>query len=264
MSDRVVVHHGANGLNGLDGRDGKSAYQLAVAGGFTGTVEQWLKSLRGPAGGQKGDNGQDGREVELKRSETHLAWRYVGDESLTDLLPLADIKGADGINGKDGAPGKNGRDGKDGADGKDGREVELRADAEWIQWRYVGDDAWIDLVPLELLKGKDGRDGKDGRRVGVAGGLPASSTTSAREIELRNSGTYIQWRYVGDAAWTDLVALADITGAPGADGADGTIATVYHGATAGTDRPDVDGIVTWVGSVEPTNASNNDIWVNTA
>lgn len=261
MADRIIVH---NGLNGLDGRDGKSAYQLAVAAGFTGTVEQWLKSLRGPAGGQKGDNGQDGRDPELHRSETHLQWRYVGDEQWNNLLDLQDIKGKDGRNGIDGLNGKAGTNGKDGKDGHDGREVELIADSEWIRWRYVGESGWIDLVPLELLKGKDGRDGRDGRRVGIAGGLPASSTTNGREVELRNSGTYIQWRYVGDAAWTNLVALTDITGATGAAGADGTIATVYHGSTAGTSRPSVSGVVTWVGSVEPTNASNNDIWVNTA
>lgn len=30
--------------------DGKSAYQVAVDNGFTGTVDEWLKSLVGPAG----------------------------------------------------------------------------------------------------------------------------------------------------------------------------------------------------------------------
>ena len=44
-----------------------------------------------------------------------------------------------------------------------------------------------------------------------------------REVELRNNGTHIQWRYVGedDSAWRDLVALDAITGGSGADGADG-------------------------------------------
>jgi hypothetical protein len=36
-----------------------------------------------------------GREVELQKSVTHVQWRYVGDVSWTDLVPLTDITGAD-------------------------------------------------------------------------------------------------------------------------------------------------------------------------
>lgn len=41
---------------------------------------------------------------------------------------------------------------------------------------------------------------------------------SGREVELRNSGTYIQWRYVGDLTWIDLVSVASLTGADGTSG----------------------------------------------
>lgn len=34
-------------------------------------------------------------------------------------------------------------------------------------------------------------------------------------VELRNNGTYIQWKYASSNTWTNLVALADITGADG-------------------------------------------------
>ena len=48
-------------------------------------------------------------------------------------------------------------------------------------------------------------------------------SADGREVELRNNGTHIQWRYAGedDSAWCDLVALDAITGGSGADGADG-------------------------------------------
>lgn len=36
-----------NGENGTDGNDGKSAYELAVENGYTGTEEEWLDSLKG-------------------------------------------------------------------------------------------------------------------------------------------------------------------------------------------------------------------------
>lgn len=44
-----------------------------------------------------------------------------------------------------------------------------------------------------------------------------------REVELKNDGATIQWRYAGedDSAWRDLVALDVITGADGTDGEDG-------------------------------------------
>ena len=38
---------------------------------------------------------------------------------------------------------------------------------------------------------------------------------------------------------------------------------VEHGATAGTARPSGYGLVVWYGTVEPTNAIDNDFWVDT-
>lgn len=49
-----------------------------------------------------------------------------------------------------------------GASGKDGREVELQNNGTAIQWRYVGDDDWIDLVQLSDLKGEKGDKGDKG------------------------------------------------------------------------------------------------------
>ena len=44
------------GSKGDKGEDGKSAYQIAVDKGFSGTVDQWLSDLKG----EKGEPGQDG------------------------------------------------------------------------------------------------------------------------------------------------------------------------------------------------------------
>lgn len=74
------------GAGGIKGDDGKSAYQIALDNGFSGTEYEWLESLQGPAGsdgitpaigengnwylgttdtgkpsrGEKGDKGTDG------------------------------------------------------------------------------------------------------------------------------------------------------------------------------------------------------------
>ena len=39
-----------NGTNGTNGNDGKSAYEIAVQNGYTGTEEEWLTSLKGADG----------------------------------------------------------------------------------------------------------------------------------------------------------------------------------------------------------------------
>ncbi len=121
-----------------------------------------------------------------------------------------------------------------GGDGADGREVQLQVSATHIQWRYEGEATWTNLIALEALAGANGAPGTPG-----ADGDPG---TDGREVELQTSATHVQWRYVGEGAWTNLVALSTITGPPGADGAagapgadgadgaDGSDATVTHEA----------------------------------
>ena len=53
-------------------------------------------------GGGSGTPGKDGREIELQNNGTAIRWRYVGDESWTDLVQLSDITGAKGDPGENG------------------------------------------------------------------------------------------------------------------------------------------------------------------
>ena len=68
----------------------------------------------------------------------------------------------------------------DALDGADGREIELQASATHIQWRYVGDATWLDLVPLADLEGPTGAEGPQGP-AGTDGtdgaGVPLGGTT---------------------------------------------------------------------------------------
>ena len=56
---------GAPGSPGRDGTDGKSAYQIWLDNGHTGTETDFLNSLKGAKGdpGQNGTNGQDGKDA---------------------------------------------------------------------------------------------------------------------------------------------------------------------------------------------------------
>lgn len=111
---------GANGKDGVDGLNGKSAYELAVDSGFSGSISEWLLTLKGESG-KDGTNGKDGEN------------------------------GKDGINGKDGADGINGRDGNDGKDGKDG--INGKDGADGINGKD-GQDG-LNALDIDILPGID-------------------------------------------------------------------------------------------------------------
>ena len=78
---------------------------------------------------------------------------------------------------------KAGGGGGSGTPGKDGREIELQNNGTVIQWRYVGDNAWTDLVQLSDLKGE---------------GVPEGGTTG--QVLTKNSDSD------GDAIWKDPIS----------------------------------------------------------
>lgn len=57
-----------------------------------------------------------------------------------------------------------------GIPGSTGREIELQKTIDYIQWRYVGDPTWTNLVPLSSLKGDKGDVGNDGQ-MGIQGNV---------------------------------------------------------------------------------------------
>lgn len=99
----------------------------------------------------------------------------------------------------------------------DGREVELQATPTHIQWRYVGDDDWQDLVAKSELKGDPGDAGEDG--------------SSAYEVA-------VQQGFVGtEAEW--LNSLVGPKGDPGNDGSDGDPGPPGDDGAAGPSAYDV-------------------------
>ena len=85
---------GPQGPAGAKGAEGKSAYEVAVDNGFTGTEEQWLKSLKGKDGidgdnGKDGKDGQDGtpaKQIKIFVEDGGFYWCYEGEEDKAILL----------------------------------------------------------------------------------------------------------------------------------------------------------------------------------
>jgi len=134
-------------------------------------------------------------EVELQSDGSYIQWRYKGFARWNNLISVKALKGdtgKDGKNGKDGLPGAEGKDGAQGLPGLPGKDGE---------------------------RGKPGKDGAPG-----VDGLPGINGLDGREIELQKSATHIQWRYVGDTEWQNVVLLEDLKGPkgdPGENGKDG-------------------------------------------
>ena len=154
--DGINGTNGKDGINGTNGENGKSAYEIAKDNGFVGSEDDWLDSLKGEKGdnGSNGANGLNGKEVVLRVTSTMIQWKYDTDTEWNDLIPLNSLKGKDG---KDGINGSNGRD---GIDGDNGKEIELRNNNTYIQWRYIGDENWYNLIEVSSLRGVDGENGK--------------------------------------------------------------------------------------------------------
>ncbi len=154
-------------LESIQGENGKSAYQIAVDGGFSGSKAQWLESLKGADGqdgqdgqngtdGEKGDDGEDGKSA-------YQIWLDSGNSG-TEQDFIDSLKGQDGENGKsayemakdEGYPGDKMQflDDIRGDDGKSAYQIAqdngfVGSEAEW-------------LASLKGQNGTDGADGNDG------------------------------------------------------------------------------------------------------
>lgn len=82
----TVTTPGMQGPTGADGAPGPAGVDGAP--GAAG------------APGVDGVRGYDGREIEVQNNGTHIQWRFVGTETWTNLVALADLAGADGLDGK--------------------------------------------------------------------------------------------------------------------------------------------------------------------
>lgn len=200
-------------VQGLPGIDGKSAYEIALEEGFSGTKTEWINSLKGTNGIQ-GENGKSAYEIAVEKG-------FIGSKD-DWLKSLKGIDGAQGASGRDGIDGKSAYEiaveegfcgnrnewleslkGAEGANGKDGKSAYQLA----VEKGYSGsEEEWLaSLKGVDGIAGQDGKNGADGKD-GVNG-------LSAYEVAVSQgySGTAAEW----------LKSLKGATGQDGKDGEDG-------------------------------------------
>lgn len=149
-----ILFDGSEIVSGNDGIDGKSAYQIAVDNGFTGTEIEWIESLKGETGskGDKGDKGDPGEQGSK------------GIDGKNGLTPNIDPETKHWCIGETDtgviAEGKNGTNGSDGVNGQDG--ITPHIDPTTKHW-FIGD---VDTgVIAEGTKGDKGDQGANAENV---------------------------------------------------------------------------------------------------
>lgn len=126
------------------GDNGESAYEIAVANGYTGSESEWLASLKGATGdpGPKGETGATGAagndgtdgvngasayEIWLSLGNSGTESEFIaslkGEQGPQGVPGVQGIQGEKGEKGEPGEKGDPGQDGTNGTDGADGRGI---------------------------------------------------------------------------------------------------------------------------------------------
>ena len=87
-SENNLLFNGKEIQSGGVGADGKSAYEVAVNNGYTGTEQEWIESLKGEQG-EKGDRGDSGVTIPINGFFT----MYVDEDSNLYVLSETDMSG---------------------------------------------------------------------------------------------------------------------------------------------------------------------------
>lgn len=218
-------------LVGKTGENGKSAYELAVENGYTGSLSDWLASLAG-------ENGEAGRNGENGKSAYELAVENGFEGSLSDWLTSL--------------IGKNGTDGKDGENGKSAYEIALGngfsgTEADWLA-SLIGNRGESGKSAYEIACERGFEGSEEEWLLSLIGrqGEKGADGTGIEKIELTLDGKLVIILTNGET-----VDLGYVIGKDGADGKNGQNGTDGRDGLNGKDGADgksgTDGKTPYVG-----------------
>lgn len=85
--------------------------------------------------------------------------------------------------------------------GEDEKKLVFIVADGYIQWQYVGETIWFNLIELSSIIRSTGHDDHNDK-----------------EVLFRATDSFIQWQYQNDLVWTNLVPISSLTGLDGHDG----------------------------------------------
>jgi len=163
---------------------GDSAYDVAVANGYTGTESEWLATLVGATGTSPsiGTNGHwfvgevdTGVNAQGEKGEKGVGISAFEKTDTVGNVDYYTVTYTDGTtttftitNGKDGANGKDGSDGKNGQDGKDGQDGEYAA--QGLSAYEIAVEQGFDGTEEAWLASLQGKNGQSAYEIAVANG----------------------------------------------------------------------------------------------
>jgi hypothetical protein len=207
---------------GASGTDGLSAYEVAVASGFSGTEQEWLDSLvstvPGPPGAN-GTDGQDGADSVVPGPPGYTPIKDIdyfdGEQGIQGLQGLPGAEGPQGIQGEIGPQGIQGIAGADGLDGATGPQGEIGPQGP------AGIDGSAGATGLQGIQGEPGPQGIQG----IAGADGADGYTPVLGTDYFNGvdGATGPQGEQGVQGIQGEIGPQGIQGIAGTDGADSTV-----------------------------------------
>ena len=94
--------------------------------------------------------------------------------------------------------------------GANGKEIELQKSTDYIQWRYVGDTNWNNLVALTELKGNDGAKGAKGDTGATGQGIISGGTTGQILSKKSNADYDTGWINIPSGGNSDTLVTVKI------------------------------------------------------
>ena len=181
----VTEETGPSASVGEDLPRGKSAYEVAVENGFSGTETEWLASLKG-ATGAAGADGKDGTDGKTPYVGDNGNWYIGADDTGKPSRGAKGDKGEKGDKGDTGAQGIQGEQGIQGVQGAKGDKGDTGATPNLtigsVTTLEAGQNATASItgespdltLNLGIPKGADG----EGKAVDISTTLSSSSTDS--------------------------------------------------------------------------------------
>lgn len=85
--------------------------------------------------------------------------------------------------------------------------IEIRISDGYVQWASEDGDNWNNVISIDEIKNMLGQayKGEKGET-----GAQGNAGINGREVEFRATDTYIQWHYVNDSNWNNLIAISDL------------------------------------------------------